>query len=526
MDLQVTSGSHIKEQPRKSIDETVTDEVVFALCGLIGSPLDEMGQQISNLMIKRGYEVIPFKVSDIIEELSGAPKPKNETGIQRKNRLITLGNRYREKYGNDILVKDVIGKIYKKRTTTEEWRRGDRTEVRKICYVINSLKHPEEKELLEKVYGDLFYLIGVYSHEIHRKNNLSEGDDDVQVQDLINRDYDEVALLDNGQAMKKLFHKADFFANLDNPLHDVSNSFNRFLDALFLTSIVTPTFHEKAMYAAWSSALNSACLSRQVGAAITDYEGDIIGLGWNDVPKAGGGVYGGDSDPKTDDNRCAFLSGAKCFNDFEKNIIANDLSILLKKSGIIKSGQEKDTSKALRGSDEISNLIEFSRAIHAEMLALFNALKFSPNKVKGGKAYVTTYPCHNCARHIILSGVTHVYFIEPYPKSKASKLHFDSWQDEEQTGSGVIVEPFQGIAPNRYDALFSRSNTKVKDQGHLKLDTTRTARHRFGVTLAAIHELERTVTTEYSEKAGTTTNEQETQKSRQESNGAPPPDSA
>jgi hypothetical protein len=49
--------------------------------------------------------------------------------------------------------------------------------------------------------------------------------------------------------------------------------------------------------------------------------------------------------------------------------------------------------------------------------------------------YVTAFPCHYCARHIVAAGIDEVQFIEPYPKSRALDLHGDSIT---QIGSGWI----------------------------------------------------------------------------------------
>ena len=76
--------------------------------------------------------------------------------------------------------------------------------------------------------------------------------------------------------------------------------------------------------------------------------------------------------------------------------------------------------------------------------------------------YATTFPCHNCAKHIVAAGVSRVVFIEPYPKSKAAEFHKDSIQ----VGFGhrkatparrdlVRFEPFVGIGPRRFFDLFS-----------------------------------------------------------------------
>jgi deoxycytidylate deaminase len=45
------------------------------------------------------------------------------------------------------------------------------------------------------------------------------------------------------------------------------------------------------MYIAKSASLRSAALTRQVGAAVFRDTGEIISMGCNEVPKAGGGTY-------------------------------------------------------------------------------------------------------------------------------------------------------------------------------------------------------------------------------------------
>jgi deoxycytidylate deaminase len=39
---------------------------------------------------------------------------------------------------------------------------------------------------------------------------------------------------------------------------------------------------------------------------------------------------------------------------------------------------------------------------------------------------VTTFPCHNCARHIVGAGIRSCVFLAPYAKSQAAALHSDS----------------------------------------------------------------------------------------------------
>lgn len=105
----------------------------------------------------------------------------------------------------------------------------------------------------------------------------------------------------------------------------------------------------------------------------------------------------------------------------------------------------------------VMNLTEFTRAVHAEMEALSSATRTGVS-VRGATLYTTTFPCHGCAKHIVVAGITRVVYVEPYPKSLAIDLHNDSIAvEEQQEGEQPKVRfvPFVGIAPRRYDALFS-----------------------------------------------------------------------
>ena len=74
---------------------------------------------------------------------------------------------------------------------------------------------------------------------------------------------------------------------------------------------------------------------------------------------------------------------------------------------------------------------------------------------KGKALYCTTFPCHNCAKHIIDSGIKRVLFVEPYPKSQAELLHDDAISLEEFRKDKVIFEHFIGVAARRYLDIFS-----------------------------------------------------------------------
>jgi tRNA(Arg) A34 adenosine deaminase TadA len=140
-------------------------------------------------------------------------------------------------------------------------------------------------------------------------------------------------------------------------------------------------------------------------------------------------------------------------------------------------------------------VLEFSRAVHAEMDALLSAARKGVLPV-GTRLFVTTFPCHYCARHIVAAGVDEVQYIEPYPKSQALKLHEDSiqivhsgWYPPSQFAQGKLIEelnasnitthehapiqearilirPFSGVAPRLYERAF------MKDRELKKKDTS------------------------------------------------------
>ena len=220
-----------------------------------------------------------------------------------------------------------------------------------------------------------------------------------------------------------------------------------------------------------------------------DASGNVIATGTNEVPSAGGGVYGGnfltgsrdDAKPQHD-FRC-FANNGHCSNTREQNAIIRELLSEVKELSGIEASD--DLIKAIRKT-RIGQLIEFSRAIHAEMDALLSAARQGISTV-ATRLFVTTYPCHSCARHIVGAGVDEVHFIEPYLKSKAIELHGDAittdhkdWLPPSQEPpnkdrpSRVLFRPFTGIAPRLYRRAF------FKDRD-LKDDFTGTMLSRFGV---------------------------------------------
>lgn len=124
------------------------------------------------------------------------------------------------------------------------------------------------------------------------------------------------------------------------------------------------------------------------------------------------------------------------------------------------------------------------------MHAILNAGHSAGARVKGGKLYVTTYPCHSCARHIIAAGITEVRFIEPYRKSLATRLHADAITESESDQGKVRIVPFDGVAPARFLDLFSEGPRGRKDPSTGRMLKFRSVAPVTAVTLEAVSTLE------------------------------------
>jgi hypothetical protein len=86
----------------------------------------------------------------------------------------------------------------------------------------------------------------------------------------------------------------------------------------------------------------------------------------------------------------------------------------------------------------------------------------------GNVMYVTTFPCHNCAKHIVAAGLQRVVFIEPYAKSRAEHSHEDSISIGVPRAGKVQFQHFEGISPRRYRDIFQKQKRR-NDDGSIRV---------------------------------------------------------
>lgn len=432
-------------------------ELVIGIVNAVGTESKRVLDPLSDRLKGFGYTVQEIRVSSLL------PTPEAEyKEYYRIKHYMQKGDELRNSSKNNaILATGASAKI-------KEIRAG---EPQKSVYIINSLKHPDEVEFLRKVYGNGFYLFGIHADEKRRYSFLVEDKSLTQEEasELIRIDEDEN--IPHGQRTRDTFHLSDFFISLGKNDDQVKNTIQRFLELIFSNPFRNPTFDEFAMFMAFNSSIRSSDLSRQVGAVIARNQ-QIIATGANDTPKHGGGQYWAVIDPATgevkDHPDGKDYTREEDSNKAAQNNIIDEITRALIDESIAKEEKKADIVEVLRKS-KISDLTEFGRVVHAEMEAILSCSREGISTLHG-TLYCTTFPCHNCAKHIIDAGITRVVYVEPYPKSRALDLHSESIElktslDSPSTENRVIFEPFTGVGARRFLDLFSMAlggGSKIK----------------------------------------------------------------
>ncbi len=466
----------------------------IGLIGAVGAQMRRVSASLEKILARVGYAAREVHVIEVLARLEGwTPHP--EPIGEYYHALMDAGNRFRSRLECKAAMALLAMRAIREAREARETRKS---EPPRTAYIIRSLKTPEEVALLREVYGKSFIALGAYASKASRRRYLRERilqscseppalDPDALAAAILHRDAEEPEGI-FGRNVEATFPLADFFVEADGGPEELERSLSRIVELLFGNLFHAPTRDEYGMFHAVTAGVRSASLARQVGAAICTEEGELIALGCNDVPKAGGGLYWEGDEGDARDH----LRGYD-FNDQMKLLFLRDILARLQRSGWLEEsfenlGEEELLERALLPGSalrqaELMKVIEYGRSVHAEMAALMDAAKRGI-AVEGCTLYTTTFPCHNCAKHIIASGLRRVVYVEPYPKSFTRRLYSDSvWIDGEggtaDPARAVRFEPFVGISYRQYFSLFSTGGADRKANGSLTPWTPEGAALRF-----------------------------------------------
>ncbi|MGY3643224.1 hypothetical protein [Pseudomonas sp. PK-RTE-24] len=288
--------------------------------------------------------------------------------------------------------------------------------------VIDAIRNPYEAFFLKRRYAN-FYLISVNTPNSKRLSSLHE------YRKLSIR---EISDLDNKEYPGKLSGANKFIAQniqacieiADIHIHNSKTSeFNQndlvsqlawYLALMMHPGLVMPTSVENCMQIAYTVKQSSGCISRQVGAVVTDTGYSVKSVGWNSTPQG--------QTPcllRSAEDLLSGINGAD-YSEYEKNDNVFRKALSDKYFDLIRTGATQKRNipfcfKALQNEIEGEKNQVHTRSLHAEENAFLQIAKFGGQKLIGGVLFTTASPCELCAKKAYQLGVTKIIYIDPYP---------------------------------------------------------------------------------------------------------------
>ena len=276
-----------------------------------------------------------------------------------------------------------------------------------------------------------FYLMAVHTEEKVRRDALFKKGFRI----------DEIEHLDKVEAEKSSFHASYEKIDIDKCIEladihlahdgtdkdhnrDMVNQIFTYVALIFHPGLIPPSPLERCMQIAYTAKLNSGCLSRQVGAAVTNEYFSVQSIGWNTVaegqtPCSLRNLY----DLFKDEDEGAFSDFERFNEDFgkeKKKLILAYEPVKTKLNGLNLSYCFKDIYTSSK--DKQRNNQVHTRSLHAEENAFLQLAKYGTQGIKGGKLFTTASCCELCSKKAYQLGITEIYYIDTYPGISRSHI--------------------------------------------------------------------------------------------------------
>lgn len=331
-----------------------------------------------------------------------------------------------------------------------------------IC--LDAIRNPYEATYFQDRYSS-FYLVAVSTDDEERVRRLGEKLSYEQIKALDKKEYPSKPNGENkftNQDIGACMQLADIY--LYNP-HEVTKekyfiteSIIKYATLMKHPGLITPTSVERCMQIAYNAKLNSGCLSRQVGAVITDSNYSIKAVGWNSV--AEGQVpcnlrnvenllVNKDEDSFSTyeiENR---EFGNHMIEKYSKRIKCESLT------GRLCAYCFKDEYKDITGQ---KNQVH-TRSLHAEENAFLQIVKYGGEGISGGKLFTSASSCVLCSKKAFQLGIKDIYYIDPYPD--IATTHILSFGKDKSKCPQCHL--FYGAIGRAYTCLFTQ-RIAIKDE--------------------------------------------------------------
>lgn len=308
-------------------------------------------------------------------------------------------------------------------------RQAQRNKQRPARIAIDALRNPFEIQYYRDRFAS-FYLVAVTTADKDRKTRLALQNLTItEVKKLDNKEYPAENKPLSGysqlvsQNIQACIEKADIF--LHNPgeaiegqnpdLKGLGQQLLTFVSLMQHPGLITPSKIERCMQIAYSAKANSGCISRQVGAAVTDEHYSVKGVGWNDVPAGQISCLLRDAKDLTVGKDDLAFSDYELHDDRFKTRINGRY----KKFSLVDAGGR---SSAFCFKSEFNSLDAknkgnqvHTRSLHAEENAFLQISKYGGSGIAGGILFSTASPCELCSKKAFQLGIKHIFYIDPYP---------------------------------------------------------------------------------------------------------------
>ncbi|OFY39333.1 MAG: hypothetical protein A2X18_07205 [Bacteroidetes bacterium GWF2_40_14] len=230
--------------------------------------------------------------------------------------------------------------------------------------------------------------------------------------------------------------------------------------------IITPSAEERCMQLAYTAKYNSGCISRQVGAAITDEFYSMKAIGWNHTPEGQVpcSLRNAEDLIYMKNDKAAFTPFERKEKKFREALNYNYQNCINQSRELLKGRNVSYCFKSLINSYSDGKNQVHTRSLHAEESAFLQISKFGGIGIKNGKLFTTASPCELCSKKAYQLGIKVIYYIDPYPG--ISKSHILEAGRKERNPK---IRLFEGAIGNAYHWLYEPIMT-YKDELSLIFD--------------------------------------------------------
>lgn len=358
--------------------------------------------------------------------------------------------------------------------------------------VIDSLKNPYEINFFKQRFS-AFYLIAInrddkvreaylkkkYTHEYHLMKVLLEDEYKGGKGNEFYRRYvreciekADIHITYRAKSKTQELNDRKLQDDKTSPYFTVEMQLLKYVSLIDHPGLVTPSPEERCMQLAYTAKYNSGCISRQVGAAVTDEYYSVKAIGWNNPPEGqtpcllrnAEVLINATDEYIQNENRKerrnedtnldlkSFTPYEKTNPDFKNALRSNFKQNIEENKSKLKGRNICFCFKSLQNSCSEGKNQVHTRSLHAEESAFLQITKYGGTGIKGGKLFTTASPCELCAKKAYQLGIKVIYYVDPYPGiSQEQILETGNRKPELRLFNGAIGNAYHWL----YEPLMS-----------------------------------------------------------------------